>query len=136
MSDLIRFSARLRLSGTARLNPRARRAFADMRDELEHDLAEYTLGQVRSSFHDHFRQPTGYYESHVHISNASSGLEVTDGGWAGPKYGPWLEGVGSRNQTTRFKGYHAFRNAAIKAQQRAEAMGYRLFEERYRRRVE
>lgn len=26
-------------------------------------------------------------------------------------YGPWLEGVGSRNDTTRFKGYHSFRRA-------------------------
>ena len=24
-------------------------------------------------------------------------------------YGPWLEGTGTRNQTTRFKGYHSFR---------------------------
>jgi hypothetical protein len=28
-------------------------------------------------------------------------------------YGPWLEGVGSRNfPVTRFRGYHAFRVAA------------------------
>jgi hypothetical protein len=27
-------------------------------------------------------------------------------------YGPWLEGVGSRNLTTRFKGYHGYRMAA------------------------
>lgn len=27
-------------------------------------------------------------------------------------YGPWLEGTGSRNETTRFKGYHAFRLAS------------------------
>lgn len=26
-------------------------------------------------------------------------------------YGPWLEGTGSRNETTRFKGYHGFRLA-------------------------
>ena len=26
-------------------------------------------------------------------------------------YGPWLEGVSDRNQTTRFKGYFAFRRA-------------------------
>jgi hypothetical protein len=26
-------------------------------------------------------------------------------------YGPWLEGSGSRNLTTRFKGYHSFRRA-------------------------
>ena len=27
-------------------------------------------------------------------------------------YGPWLEGSGSRNVTTRFKGYHGFAQAA------------------------
>ena len=27
-------------------------------------------------------------------------------------YGPWLEGTGSRNETTRFKGYHSFRLAS------------------------
>ena len=26
-------------------------------------------------------------------------------------YGPWLEGTGSRNETTRFKGYNGFRRA-------------------------
>lgn len=26
-------------------------------------------------------------------------------------YGPWLEGSGSRNDSTRFKGYHGFRRA-------------------------
>ncbi|HUV73866.1 MAG TPA: hypothetical protein VMW79_06130 [Anaerolineae bacterium] len=31
---------------------------------------------------------------------------ITDGG---SLYGPWLEGVGSRNATTRFKGYSSFR---------------------------
>lgn len=27
-------------------------------------------------------------------------------------YGPWLEGTGSRNETTRFKGYHGYRLTA------------------------
>lgn len=27
-------------------------------------------------------------------------------------YGPWLEGTGSRNRTTRFKGYSGFRRAS------------------------
>ena len=27
-------------------------------------------------------------------------------------YGPWLEGTGSRNATTRFKGYHGYRLAS------------------------
>ena len=31
-------------------------------------------------------------------------------------YGPWLEGVSSRNETTRFKGYHSFRIVAQQLQ--------------------
>ena len=34
-------------------------------------------------------------------------------------YGPWLEGVGSRNQTTRFKGYSSFRRTRDWLQTRA-----------------
>lgn len=33
-------------------------------------------------------------------------------------YGPWLEGVGSRNQTTRFKGYATFRHVAGELEKR------------------
>ncbi len=33
-------------------------------------------------------------------------------------YGPWLEGVSSRNASTRFKGYHMFRNAQQKVDRR------------------
>jgi hypothetical protein len=50
-------------------------------------------------------------------------------------YGPWLEGVGSRNNTTRFKGYHAFRNAAQALQQRFEGMGERLLSRNVIRRL-
>ena len=31
-------------------------------------------------------------------------------------YGPWLEGVSHRNQTTRFKGYSSFRRATQEMQ--------------------
>lgn len=34
-------------------------------------------------------------------------------------YGPWLEGTGSRNQTTRFKGYASFRRTAQWMQEKA-----------------
>jgi len=34
---------------------------------------------------------------------------ITDGGCI---YGPWLEGIGSRNETSRFKGYSSFRKTA------------------------
>ena len=34
-------------------------------------------------------------------------------------YGPWLEGVSRRNETTRFKGYHMFRRAGEQLQRTA-----------------
>jgi len=44
----------------------------------------------------------GKVESNLHAL-------ITDNGVC---YGPWLEGVGSRNETTRFKGYNSFRRTA------------------------
>ncbi len=37
-------------------------------------------------------------------------------------YGPWLEGTGSRNATTRFKGYHGYRIAAGELNAEAETI--------------
>lgn len=52
---------------------------------------------------------TGNYRRNVHgMVRDLNGL-ITDGGVI---YGPWLEGVGSRNATTRFKGYSSFRRTA------------------------
>ena len=49
---------------------------------------------------------TGNYRRN--ISSRVSGMHavISDGGVV---YGPWLEGVGSRNAVTRFKGYGSFR---------------------------
>jgi hypothetical protein len=49
------------------------------------------LGEVRTRAHLSVvqRVQTGFNVSHVQI--------------------PWIEGIGSRNRTTRFKGYHTFR---------------------------
>jgi hypothetical protein len=58
-----------------------------------------TLGRV-------LRNPTGFYESRVQHTMAGDQGFVHD---SNVIYGPWLEGTGSRNATTRFKGYHTFR---------------------------
>lgn len=113
---------------------RAHRYFADFADELEEEGADFTLDHIKGTYHTHFKMPTGFYESNVRIHNTSTGLEVWDGGYAGPVYGPWLEGVGSRNNTTRFKGYHAFRKAASALERRIENIGDRMFRLRYQHR--
>lgn len=52
------------------------------------------------------KQPTGYYESRIQVERRSQYRGVTD---QRVRYGGWLEGVDPRNRTTRFKGYHTFR---------------------------
>lgn len=110
----------------ALFDARAHRIFDDFEEDLEEEGAEFALGHIKQTFHASFKRPTGYYESNVRIHNTTTGTEVWDGGYAGPVYGPWLEGVGSRNRTTRFKGYHAFRKAATALEARIEGMGERL----------
>lgn len=48
----------------------------------------------------------GKWRSRIHAESRGNEGIVTDSGIV---YGPWLEGVGSRNQTTRFKGYRMWR---------------------------
>ena len=43
-------------------------------------------------------------------------------------YGPWLEGSGSRNETTRFKGYHSFRIATQELDAVAEGLAEDAFQ--------
>jgi hypothetical protein len=54
------------------------------------------------------RHPTGYYQSQIQTVHHGLDRVINDNGVI---YGPWLEGVGSRNKTTRFKGYASFRRA-------------------------
>lgn len=55
------------------------------------------------------RHQTPYYTTKVTTESIGYFEErVWDDGVV---YGPWLEGVGSRNQTTRFKGYASLRRA-------------------------
>lgn len=79
----------------------AREFFEDAKLGIAHEGADL----VRSDFDVVHRHPTGYARSRVTVIEDPDPL-VTDGGII---YGAWLEGVGSRNRTTRFKGYRTFR---------------------------
>jgi hypothetical protein len=87
---------------------RAARAMQDAADEAREDIAEfaeeYALAFMRASF----RNPTGYYESRVKTSRVTADTSrVHD---SGVVYGPWLEGVGSRNRPRPgFPGYQHWR---------------------------
>lgn len=120
MAGLIRINVRETREGALMRGNggEARRLMRHFDNETEQEAADWALGEVKDVYHRSFRHPTGAYESRVYTSNLGAGIELTDGGEAGPVYGPWLEGVGSRNATTRFKGYHAFRIVQGKLEER------------------
>ncbi len=89
-------------------------------------IAKEGARMVVDGLHAVIRHPTGYYESHV----SAKGHTIQDGGVI---YGPWLEGVGSRNRTTRFKGYFTFRRTTAAIQARAKEIADRVLPEYLRR---
>ena len=62
------------------------------------------VGQARKG-----QLSTGHYRRNVHRTVGALHVRIDDGGVI---YGPWLEGVSTRNQTTRFKGYFSFRRTS------------------------
>ena len=54
------------------------------------------------------KHSTGHYRRSISTEVKNLTGIIHDGGVV---YGPWLEGISSRNQSTRFKGYGIFRKA-------------------------
>lgn len=74
--------------------------------KIERKVADEAERHVTDLMRKFFKHPTPYYWLHVLAKPRADYHVVTDGGIV---YGPWLEGTGSRNRTTRFKGYRHFR---------------------------
>lgn len=80
-------------------------------EEIEQVIAEVGVHKVRVRFASFVKHPTGYYDSKITAG------PVFGGRWgvhdSGVVYGPWLAGVGSRNKTSRFKGYPHWQLASL-----------------------
>lgn len=85
---------------------------------IEVDVANAGQQMVHSHLVQFIRHPTPYYWTKIETraNPEGPGRSIWD---SFVVYGPWLEGVGSRNRTTRFKGYAAFRIEATLLQRRA-----------------
>ncbi len=88
---------------------RAAGIMQEMADEMGRTIADHGVDTVRAEFAKVVQHPTGHYSSQIHRTSFGSRHVIDDGGMI---YGPWLAGVGSRNKTTRFKGYAHWRRAA------------------------
>lgn len=86
---------------------------------LESDVADRGVELVRTNLHGVLKHPTGHYESLISAVNSGSLHKVWDDDAI---YGPWLEGTGSRNQRTRFKGYATFRKTTQQLQREADRL--------------
>jgi len=97
--------------------------------EAEKEIAEDVNRRVHSMFARFFKHQTGRYASTVKERSRGDGITVGDSGIV---YGPWLEGVSSRNATTRFKGYHSFKKAFELEERKAVRTAEILFARKYK----
>jgi hypothetical protein len=89
------------------------------------EVARWADAEVHRVLEQVLRHPTGFYQSQVRVNMVSPDrFQITDGGVV---YGPWLEGVSSRNYSTRFKGYATFRRVAQRVEKRADRTFAKLF---------
>lgn len=89
---------------------------ADVAEQAQAAIGEQGVMLVRQHLDGVLRHPTGAYRSRVDATNRTADTTVNDGGVV---YGPWLEGTGSRNRSSRFKGYATFRRVTDQLQQDA-----------------
>lgn len=81
-----------------------------MCDAIAEEVAAEGRDIVRFNSDTSFKTQTPYYITKLRVQDA--GVDARDVDDSGVIYGPWLEGVGSRNAPrTRFKGYAMFRRA-------------------------
>ena len=109
---------------------RAAKAVDDFRLAAKEEVADQAVNEVQATLGHVLKNPTGYYSSRITTNRQQNDFAVTDNGVV---YGPWLEGVGSRNQTTRFKGYATFRKVAQKIQRQAGDIAERVLPQYLRR---
>jgi hypothetical protein len=102
-----------------------------------HAVADKGVELVRAVFDERIRVNTGHHTSSITTTDESRTYTSDTGRKAysmdvdvpddttvvttsNATYGPWLEGVGSRNPVTRFKGYRGFEDAATELDGQAE----------------
>ena len=96
---------------------RAQRQLNNACDAIEERVATLGASMIRTELHAVLRHETPYYRLQNEARKDAPGWKIWD---RGVVYGPWLEGIGSRNfPATRFKGYSTYRRTFQKIDARA-----------------
>lgn len=83
-------------------------AVARFIEDAKREVGQQALADVQQILDQRIQHPTPYYETQITMQSLGDSVVVHDRDII---YGPWLEGTGERNRTTKFKGYAAFRSA-------------------------
>jgi hypothetical protein len=108
----------VRVSGPL-FDGRAPAIVRDLLDDAQDQVGAQGLANVQKILHQDIRNPTPYYETQLTVQRMADDVVVHDRGIV---YGPWLAGTSSRNQTTSFKGYHAWRRGAEQLRRQVPAL--------------
>lgn len=107
---------------------RAALAVRDLCSDAEDNIGARAVELVRGRLNVVLKHQTGTYRMKVHKERRAGWVTISDGDII---YGNWLEGVGERNKTTRFKGYWSFRKSASQLKKEAPAIVEGLLTSRY-----
>ncbi|GAA2360840.1 hypothetical protein Cme02nite_38190 [Catellatospora methionotrophica] len=95
------------------------------------EIAKTGRGMLGVEYIKTFKNPTGYYESRTVAERVTPELAIIHD--SDVVYGPWLEGVGSRNYpVTRFKGYHNWRRVTQALAKAAKPIAEQAIDRRLR----
>lgn len=95
-------------------------------DTITQKIADFATRELRSFVMNKTGRAHGDFEENLHQVRRGSAIAIPAPMITGVTWGPWLEGVTQRNQSTGFGGYHLFRKTyreldAGKAQDIADA---------------
>jgi hypothetical protein len=99
---------------------RAEKEVADAENDAMKAVATIGASMVRSRMAAVFRVETPFYRFANVAAKDPPGWKIWDQDKTA--YGFWLEGIGSRNKTTRFKGYFTYRRITQELRARAQTI--------------
>ena len=103
-------------SGGPLVSGKLAKGIEDARKSVEQDLGDRAVYLVQDAMSRSIRHRTGHLERAVRSTMRQGSLVVTADSVV---YSAWIEGVSSRNKSSRFKGYANFRKATHRLQQEA-----------------
>jgi hypothetical protein len=82
-------------------------------------IADEGVRMLRDFPMDKTGRATGAFAANLHVMRRGLDAVIPGPMISGVTWGPWLEGVSKRNRSTRFRGYHLFRQTRDRLQEKA-----------------